>query len=74
MRNIFRYIEWFSHEPEPGDYHFDGDNDLVHFIELAQANDLLVILRPGPFIDAERDFVSTFMLKFLIRRIIFMFA
>ena len=54
----FSYIEWSSHEPEPGVFSFDGDNDLVQFIKLAQANDLLVILRPGPFIDAERDFVS----------------
>ena len=55
----FSYIEWSSHEPEPGVFLFDGENDLVKFIKLAQANDLLVILRPGPFIDAERDFVSS---------------
>ena len=30
-------------------------NDIEKFIKLAQANDLLVILRPGPFIDAERE-------------------
>ena len=55
-----RYIEWSSHEPEPGVYDFTGDQDLVTFLKTAAAQDLLVILRPGPFIDAERDFVSTF--------------
>lgn len=52
------YIEWSLHEPEPGVYEFQGDKDLIRYIQLAQETDLLVILRPGPFIDAERDFVS----------------
>lgn len=39
-------------------YKFDGDHDFVHFIKLAQQEDLLVILRPGPYICAERDLVS----------------
>src|SRR2546421_4960758 len=50
------YIEWSSHEPEPGKYSFEGDNDVVAFIKEAQALDLLVILRPGPYICAERDY------------------
>ena len=37
---------------------WNGDADLVRFIELAQEEDLFVILRPGPYICAERDFVS----------------
>ena len=56
-------MEWSSHEPEPGNYSFDGQNDLLKFIQLAADNDLLVILRPGPFIDSERDQVCrTFLL------------
>jgi hypothetical protein len=31
-----------------------GENDIERFVGLAQANDLFVILRPGPFIDAGR--------------------
>ena len=31
------------------------NRDLVGFIKSAQKNDLWVILRPGPYIDAERD-------------------
>ena len=49
------YVEWNSHEPEQGKYDFSGDNDLVRFIKLAQKHDLLVLLRVGPYIDAERD-------------------
>lgn len=52
-----RYIEWSSHEPEKGSYDFEGDKDLIQFLKTAQEMDLLVILRPGPFIDAERDMV-----------------
>ena len=46
------YVEWSLHEPIPGKYNFEGRADLVHFLELAESLDLLVILRPGPFIDA----------------------
>ena len=52
-------MEWSSHEPEPGLYKFGGSLNLTHFITLAQELDLVVILRPGPYICAERDFVST---------------
>ncbi|KAK4298222.1 hypothetical protein Pmani_029407 [Petrolisthes manimaculis] len=49
------YVEWASHEPEPGMYDFTGMFDLETFIKTAQEEDLSVILRLGPFIDAERD-------------------
>ena len=48
-------MEWSSHEPRPGHYDFSGNNDLVAFLSTAQELGLDVILRPGPFIDAERD-------------------
>jgi len=55
---IFSYVEWSSHQPNPTeDYNFDGHLNLFEFLETAQKNDLLVILRPGPFIGAERDMV-----------------
>ncbi|XP_043240588.1 beta-galactosidase-like [Amphibalanus amphitrite] len=50
------YVEWNSHEPEPGEYQFTGQQDLVAFLQEAQRQGLLVILRTGPFIDAEREF------------------
>ncbi|XP_065208143.1 beta-galactosidase-like isoform X1 [Planococcus citri] len=56
LNAVATYVEWSSHEPSPGKYQFDGDNDLEHFLDLAVKEDLLVILRPGPYICAERDF------------------
>lgn len=35
-----------------------GENDVEHFIKLAEEEGLLVILRPGPYICAERDLVG----------------
>ncbi|UYV70647.1 GLB1L [Cordylochernes scorpioides] len=49
------YVEWKSHETQPGVYDFTGDNDLVRFLQTAEKVGLLVVLRPGPYIDAERD-------------------
>jgi beta-galactosidase len=54
---VDRYVEWSQHEPTPGRFEFSGELDLQHFIHLAQEEDLLVLLRPGPYICAERDMV-----------------
>lgn len=47
------YVPWNFHEPLQGIYNFTGDQDLVHFLDLANQTGLLVILRPGPYICAE---------------------
>ena len=56
----FRYVPWNLHEPEKGVYDFgQGGRDLSDFLNLpeflriAQEEDLLVLLRPGPYICAE---------------------
>nr|XP_037288987.1 beta-galactosidase-like [Rhipicephalus microplus] len=49
------YIDWSGHEPEPGQYHFVGEYDLVAFLEAIMKADLLAIVRPGPFICGEVD-------------------
>jgi beta-galactosidase GanA len=54
---INRYINWNLHEPELGQHNFSGDLDFVKFFKLAQELDFVVILRPGPFINAECDMV-----------------
>lgn len=54
------YIEWGSHEPREGEYNFDGDLNITDFFVKAQEADLLVVLRIGPYVCAERDFVSCF--------------
>lgn len=55
LNAISTYVEWSQHEPTLGVYEFGGDLDLIGFIELAHSLGLLVILRPGPYICAERD-------------------
>jgi beta-galactosidase len=49
------YVEWNSHEPDYQEYDFKGQNDVEQFIKLAQHQGLVVLLRPGPYICAERD-------------------
>lgn len=49
------YVEWSGHEPEPGEFSFEGNYDLVAFLQTAQKVGLLVVFRPGPYICAERD-------------------
>lgn len=56
---VDRYVEWSQHEPSPGHFEFSGELDLQYFIQLAQEEDLLILLRPGPYICAERDMVRT---------------
>lgn len=41
------------HEPRPGIFNFEGQNDLAEFCRLCQANDMYVILRPYPYVCAE---------------------
>jgi beta-galactosidase GanA len=50
------YIFWNEHEPHPGVYDFEGQNDVFTFIEMAQKTGFVVILRPGPYTCAEHEF------------------
>jgi len=52
---ITTYVEWALHNPEDGTYVWDGIANVEEFIQIAAEEDLLVILRPGPYICAERD-------------------
>lgn len=57
LNAIQTYVIWSAHEPEPGkDPYWEGDADLVRFIQLAAANDLYVVLRIGPYICGEYYF------------------
>lgn len=47
------YVPWNFHEAVEGVYKFTGDQDLEHFLDVANQTGLLVILRPGPYICAE---------------------
>ncbi|XP_055616987.1 beta-galactosidase-like [Toxorhynchites rutilus septentrionalis] len=55
LNAVMTYIEWSTHEPTEGEYKWDGIANLEQFIRIAEEEDLYVILRPGPYICAERD-------------------
>lgn len=55
---FYSYVEWSLHEPFPGVYNFEGDANLEYFMKLIKDEGMYLILRPGPYICAERDFVS----------------
>ncbi len=46
---------WLVHEPAPGEFDFQGQRDVRAFLELAQQEELLAILRPGPFLGPPWD-------------------
>ncbi|TMW52323.1 hypothetical protein DOY81_002580 [Sarcophaga bullata] len=49
------YVEWSLHNPHDGVYDWSGIADVEKFLELAIKEGFYVILRPGPYICAERD-------------------
>lgn len=53
MNAVCLYVFWNTHEEQPGEFNFEGQNDLREFVELCQRNDMMVILRPGPYVCAE---------------------
>jgi beta-galactosidase len=53
LNTITTYVFWNVHEPRPGVYDFQGQNDIGEYIREAQQEGLYVILRPGPYICAE---------------------
>ncbi len=50
------YCAWNMHEKVRGKYDFSGRLDLPLFLEKATAHDLMIIVRPGPYICAEWEF------------------
>jgi beta-galactosidase len=49
------YVQWSLHNPEDGVYNWDGIADIENIVQIAHEEDLLVILRPGPYICSELD-------------------
>ncbi|MFJ6082428.1 beta-galactosidase [Streptomyces sp. NPDC092369] len=49
------YVSWNYHSPAAGSYDFTGVRDLDLFLTMAAETGLYVILRPGPYINAEID-------------------
>ncbi|XP_022229363.2 beta-galactosidase [Drosophila obscura] len=55
LNAVDTYVEWSLHNPHDGVYNWEGIADVVKFLEIAQEEDFYIILRPGPYICAERD-------------------
>ena len=49
------YFPWNFHETAPGEWSFTGRHDLAAFLDLAHAEGLYVVARPGPYICSEWD-------------------
>lgn len=56
LNTVSIYVFWNALEPREGKFDFTGDNDIAHFVRLAQKEGLWVILRPGPYVCAEWEF------------------
>jgi len=52
-------VPWNIHEPQPLTYDFTGQQNLSDFFMTAQEAGLVVILRAGPYICGEWEYVST---------------
>ena len=50
------YIPWNFHEPQKGEFLWEGRHDIERFIRLAQNLGLYIILRPSPYICSEWEF------------------
>ncbi|WP_434748468.1 beta-galactosidase [Paenibacillus amylolyticus] len=56
FNTVETYVPWNMHEPQPGEYCFEGMADVETFIQLAGSLGLYVIVRPSPYICAEWEF------------------
>ncbi|XP_046752633.1 beta-galactosidase-like isoform X2 [Diprion similis] len=55
LNAVSTYVEWSLHQPKLDVWKWYDEGDLEYFLTLAQEEDLFVLLRPGPYICAERD-------------------
>ncbi|WP_055699137.1 glycoside hydrolase family 35 protein [Streptomyces silaceus] len=53
LNTVETYVPWNLHQPRPDRFHLDEGLDLPRFLDLAAAEGLYVLLRPGPYICAE---------------------
>eukprot|EP00189_Rhodosorus_marinus_P001556 CAMPEP_0113968460 /NCGR_PEP_ID=MMETSP0011_2-20120614/9552_1 /TAXON_ID=101924 /ORGANISM="Rhodosorus marinus" /LENGTH=745 /DNA_ID=CAMNT_0000981565 /DNA_START=42 /DNA_END=2279 /DNA_ORIENTATION=- /assembly_acc=CAM_ASM_000156 len=56
FNSIVTSVPWNMHEPEPGEYMFQGLLNITEFLEQCELSGLMVILKVGPFVGAELDF------------------
>ncbi|BDI32009.1 beta-galactosidase [Capsulimonas corticalis] len=56
LNAVETYMPWNHHQPSPDQFCFEGMLDVVRFIQMAHQLDLMVIVRPSPYICAEWEF------------------
>jgi len=66
FNTVETYTCWNLHERREGEFDFSGILDIERFINTAEALDLNVIVRPGPYICAEWEFggLPSWLLKY----------
>lgn len=55
LNTVETYVQWTTHNPHDGQYIWTGKSDIEEYLRLAVEEDLLVILRPSPFICGEQS-------------------
>lgn len=53
INTVASYIIWNQHELQPGQLDWHGSRDLRRFAQLCARHDLLLFIRPGPWVHAE---------------------
>lgn len=53
LTSVATYVFWQAHEPEPGQFRWDGQLDLRAFVDEAQTHGLDVVVRLGPWAHGE---------------------
>lgn len=53
MNTVALYFSWGYHSPAPGHYDFTGIRNLDRLLSMAAEEGLYVIVRPGPYVNAE---------------------
>lgn len=68
------YVQWSLHNPKENQYVWDGIANIKDVIEAAIEADLYVILRPGPYICAEIDNVSIYLMLVMDEVVVHLFC
>ncbi|KAI1344158.1 putative beta-calactosidase [Xylariaceae sp. FL0016] len=55
LNTVFSYVYWNDLEVHPGEWNFEGINDIATWFALAQEANLTAVLRPGPFVAGEHE-------------------
>ncbi|EAQ89046.1 hypothetical protein CHGG_05665 [Chaetomium globosum CBS 148.51] len=55
LNTIFSYLYWQDIEPYPGQFDFTGMNDVAAWHQAIKDAGMKAVLRPGPYVCAERD-------------------